>query len=290
MTKFGENLAVLFADISGSIRLYESSGDARAFEMISGCISRLSAIIEKHKGTVIKSMGDGLMASFATADDALPVGSFLQHPEAKQDLEISVGFDFGPVIAQDGDVFGDTVNVAVRLTDLARGGEILMTEKAARLLSPALRCHTSFFDKMHVKGRAEPLRVFRFEPPQWDQTAVLSATNVTTESIAVLSLRYQGAEILISAESDRFVVGRDEGCDLQVLRHYVSRQHAVIEFKRGNFYLTDSSTNGTYIVTESDQRFQLKRESAQLPESGTLSLGRSPEKNQGELIQFRRGG
>ena len=290
MTESGENLAVLFADISGSTRLYESSGDAQAFEMISGCIRRLSDIVEKHKGTVIKSMGDGLMVSFETADGALWVSSLLQESEAKQDLKISVGFDFGPVIEQDGDVFGDTVNVAARLSDLARGGEILLTENAARLLSPALRCHTSFFDKMHVKGRAEPLRVYRFEPPQSDQTAVLSATVVTTESIAVLSLLYHGAEMLISAESDRFVVGRDEDCDLQMLRHYVSRQHAVIEFKRGNFYLTDNSTNGTYIVTDSDQRFQLKRESAQLPESGTLSLGRSPEKNQGELIQFRRGG
>ncbi len=290
MTESGENLAVLFADISGSTRLYESSGDARAFEMISGCLGRLSAIVEKHQGTVIKSMGDGLMASFATADAALSVGSFLQDSEAKQDLEVSVGFDFGPVIAQDGDVFGDTVNVAARLSDLARGGEILMTEKAARLLSPVLGCHAAFFDKMHVKGRAEPLWVYRFEPPQVDQTEVLSATGVSGQSVVVLLLCYHGTEISVSAEADRFVMGRGEGCDLLVPQPYVSRQHAVIEFKRGNFHLTDSSTNGTYVVAEAAQCFQLKRESAQLSVSGTLSLGRAPEKNQGELIQFRRGG
>lgn len=289
MTDRGENLAVLFADIGGSTRLYESSGDQRAFELISSCIGRLTAIIEKHQGTVIKSMGDGLMASFATADSALSVGSFLQESEAKQDLEISVGFDCGSVIEQDGDVFGDTVNVAARLSDLARGGEILMTEQAARLLSPGLGCHAAFFDKMHVKGRAEPLRVYRFEPPQADTTEVLSATGVGTRSVAVLPLCYRGTEITVSAEADCFVMGRGEGCDLLVPVLYVSRQHAVIEFKRGNFHLTDVSTNGTYIVSETAQFVHLKRESAQLPESGTLSLGRAPDKNQGELIRFRRG-
>ena len=83
MTKKDESRAVMFADISGSTRLYETSGDAQAFEAISGCIARLSAIVEKHKGTVIKSMGDGLMASFPTADAALSVGSFLQDSEAE---------------------------------------------------------------------------------------------------------------------------------------------------------------------------------------------------------------
>ena len=139
MIESEESLAVMFADISGSTRLYESSGDAQAFEMISGCIGRLTALVEKHKGTVIKSMGDGLMVSFASADEALWVGSILQGAEADQDLDVSVGFDFGPVIERDGDVFGDTVNVAARLSDVARGGEILMTEKAAALLSPPLR-------------------------------------------------------------------------------------------------------------------------------------------------------
>lgn len=290
MTRPEENAAVLFADISGSTRLYESSGDARAFEMISGCIARLSEIIQAHGGTVIKSMGDGLMVSFASADEALSVGSFLQQSEAERPLDISVGFDFGPVIEQGGDVFGDTVNVAARLSDLARGGEILMTEKAARLLSPALRGHTAFFDKMHLKGRVEPLRVYRFEPPQADQTEVLSATGVSARPVAVLQLCYRDSEVAISAEADRFVMGRGESCDLQVPQLYVSRQHAVIEFRRGSFYVTDQSTNGTYVLTETDECFQLKRESALLSESGTLSLGRRPEKNQAELIQFRRGG
>lgn len=288
MSHSGDQAAVLFADISGSTRLYEASGDARAFEMVSGCIARLSEIVQAHKGTIIKSMGDGLMASFANADGALTVASFLQQSEAEQALEISVGFDFGPVIEQGGDVFGDTVNVAARLSDLARGGEILMTEKAVDLLSPALRSSTAFFDRMYLKGRTEPLRVYRFEPPQADRTEVLSVTGVAAKSIAVLQLSYRGAEVSMSAEAAPFLLGRGEDCDLQVAQTFVSRRHAVIEFRRGNFHLTDQSTNGTYIVTEAEDCVQLKRETVLLTESGLISLGRRPDKAESELVRFRR--
>ena len=143
---------------------------------------------------------------------------------------------------------------------------------------------------MHLRGRAEPLRIYRYEPPQVDQTEILSATGVVGQSVAALLLRYHGSEILVSAETAGFVLGRGDICDLQVLQAHVSRQHAVIEFRRGNFYLTDQSTNGTYVVNETDECIRLKRESAQLSGSGVLSLGRAPDKNEGELIEFRRGG
>ena len=72
-------LAILFADVVGSTRIYEVMGDLRARDMVLTCVEIMRAATEQNHGTVIKTIGDEIMATFPTANDALNAGSRMQH-------------------------------------------------------------------------------------------------------------------------------------------------------------------------------------------------------------------
>ena len=82
-------------------------------------------------------------------------------------------------------------------------------------------------------------------------------------------------------------MGREDQCDLVVEGDLVSRRHATIEVKDDRYTLTDQSSNGTFVVLADDRRLCLKREHVQLVGSGQISLGQSPDDNEGDLIGFQ---
>ena len=71
MARKAATLAIVFADISGSTKLYERLGDAIARELVAQCLGVMSEYIEKHSGRVIKTIGDEIMSTFPTADQAV---------------------------------------------------------------------------------------------------------------------------------------------------------------------------------------------------------------------------
>ncbi len=97
-------VAIVFADVVGSTKLYELLGDARARDMVGICIDVMRAATDQNHGTVIKTMGDEVMATFPTADDALNAAAQMQkqivlHPQLKVDeqtVAIRIGCNFGP--------------------------------------------------------------------------------------------------------------------------------------------------------------------------------------------------
>ena len=117
-------LAILFADVVGSTRLYELMGDLRARDMVAICIDCMRSATEQHQGTVIKTMGDEVMATFPSADEALNAAAQMQqqisvHAQLKVDgqaVAIRVGCHYGPVVLENRDVFGATVHTANRMT------------------------------------------------------------------------------------------------------------------------------------------------------------------------------
>lgn len=123
-----ENCAVLFADVAGSTKLYEALGDKLAKKLVDEVLAALTIITRRHGGRVIKTIGDEAMCVFASAErgfyaaidiqqkiDTVPVVSGSKR-------RIRIGFHAGPVIEEKGDVFGDTVNTAARMSGLARHG------------------------------------------------------------------------------------------------------------------------------------------------------------------------
>ena len=108
--------AVLFADVSGSTKLYETAGDQVAKAAIDECVRIMREKTEGAKGRVIKTIGDEVMAAFDSADNAFRASCEMQWriadlpPIGTDQLAVRVGFHHGPAIEQDNDVFGDAVN------------------------------------------------------------------------------------------------------------------------------------------------------------------------------------
>src|SRR5260370_36146168 len=136
-------VAIVFADVVGSTKLYELLGDLRAREMVGICIDVMRAATDQNHGTVIKTMGDEVMATFPTADDALNAAAQMQkqivlHPQLKVDeqtVAIRIGCNFGPVVLENRDIFGSAVHTANRMTSQAKAGQIITTATMAERLS-----------------------------------------------------------------------------------------------------------------------------------------------------------
>ena len=120
-------LAVLFADVVGSTKLYDTLGDVTAKQMIDECLAVLQGVVQKYGGRVIKTIGDEIMCVLPSADSGCLAATDMHHkvmalPTVSQvKRSVRIGFHFGPVIEENNDVFGDTVNVAARMAGLAKG-------------------------------------------------------------------------------------------------------------------------------------------------------------------------
>src|SRR5262245_9330925 len=112
MNRNETDLAVLFADVAGSTRLYEKLGNAQALVAIGRCLDTVRAVCQGHGGRIVKTIGDEAMAVFPAVDEATEAAAEIQQkiaalaPIGGARLSMRVGFHFGPAIEADGDVFG----------------------------------------------------------------------------------------------------------------------------------------------------------------------------------------
>ncbi len=284
MSRKAANISIVFADISGSTRLYETLGDAVARELVSGCLALMTEHIDKHGGTVIKTIGDEIMCTFPSAEQAVMASMGMQegvdedlphrNPNTPTTLTIRVGLHHGPAILESGDVFGDAVNLAARMAGLAKGGQIITTSETADQLGPALRASTRHLDRISVKGKAEEIDIFEVIWQAEDVTRMATGLLKTQARTAKLTLQYHDARVELDQDmAAPLVMGRGRKADLVVNDTMASREHARIECRRGKFILTDMSTNGTYVRTKDGPSF-LRREDVVLTGSGKIALGR----------------
>src|SRR4051812_45189626 len=137
--------AVLFADVTGSTRLYESQGDTVGHRTIRGCIDLMRRATEALGGRVVKTIGDEVLAVFGGAGAAARAAMDMhmgveQLPEvAGNKLTLRIGFHGGPVLQKENDIFGDTVNLAARLAGHAQAGQVILSRATAGALSAELR-------------------------------------------------------------------------------------------------------------------------------------------------------
>lgn len=268
---------VLFSDVCGSTALYERQGDRAAFPLIRQALSRMSETVESRGGRVIKTIGDEVLALFSDARQAVDAATAIREAGPSR-LQVRVGIHRGPVIEQDGDVFGDTVNVAARVVSLAKAGEVLMTREVVDALPPDTRRWTRRLPAMAVKGKAEPVGLYQLVLPDDEMTVVAGDSMSRSGLLAadVLVVRFGERQVRLDAGSDPLVLGRDPECSLVVARSRVSRRHATIERVQRAFCVRDHSTNGTWLVAPG-LRMTLKRNSVTLPRAGRLWLGARPE-------------
>lgn len=286
--------AVLFADISGSTSLYETLGDALAKRVIDECLDDMRAATARHGGRVVKTIGDELMCVFPDADRVAIAASEMQQaiddlaPVSGVKRAIRVGFHVGPVIASEGDVFGDTVNTAARMAGLAKGGQIYTTAGAVQMMSPIVRSQTRRIASLAVKGKGDEIDVCEVLWQAGDDLTMATASMMEPAPPEVaLDLVHGARRIELAGSNAKAVIGRDAACQIVLADRKASRVHARIEKRRDKFVLVDQSTNGTFVSFDGEAEIALRREEVILRGSGRIVFGHGIAESAEDVVAFR---
>ncbi len=283
-------VTVLFADVSGSTKLYESEGDKAAMEAIARCTDVLRQSVESSGGRVIKTIGDEVMAILPTPDAAAFAAGQMQHSidalplVGATKLGIRIGFHCGPVLQQGNDIYGDTVNVAARLVEQAGSGQIITSHETSDQLGPLFSGFKRPLYAVHLKGKLEDVELCELI---WrrahDET--VSSSSPPKSGASVLRLRYRNQEIIHRRTNDSVTIGRSPECGLVLTNAKASRQHCIIEKRHDSCVLVDQSTNGTYVTEEGIIESLLRREEFRLGKHGWIAFGQ-PRAETEEVIEY----
>ncbi len=163
-----QETTLLFSDIVGITRYFDKFGDMAGRKRIQKHNQLLFPVIQRHRGRVLKTIGDAIMAYFLVPDDGVEAAIEMQQALEKVNratsdedarINIRIGLHTGPCIIEDQDVFGDAVNVASRVSGRADGDEILISEVTRSQLNRAKE-HTEFSSETTLKGKTEEFSLF----------------------------------------------------------------------------------------------------------------------------------
>lgn len=277
-------VAIMFADVVGSTQLYEQLGDMDARNMVARCLEIMREATEHQGGTVIKTMGDEVMATFPEADSAMNAARQMQQQISTDDslalenghVAIRIGCHFGPVVQENKDIFGSAVHTANRMTSQAKAKQIITTASTVDQLSPEWRTTVRQIDVAQVRGHSNDVALFEvlWQPEEATSMLPTIGWGKGKERESKLSLRFQGREIVLGSNKNSATLGRAEDNDLVVKGNLISRLHARVESNRNKFMLVDESTNGTFIQTISGDEIFVRRDSTELAGEGVIGLGR----------------
>ncbi len=288
-------LAIVFTDISGSTSLYESLGDDNAHKLVNSCITAVSKVVSDYHGTVIKTIGDGVMSTFADAGMAVNASISMQKaldslhlsiPDKNVVLNMRIGLHWGPVIKQNYDVFGDAVNVAARMVALAKPRQILTTEQTIDSLPTGFDVNLKRADRTTIKGKGGEFSLYEIVWEEQDQTIMLSNDPTIPVISTRLHLSMGEKELFIDINKPAAVLGRQAYNDIVVSEVTASRMHARIEYRHGKFILIDKSTNGSYVSMEGKKSVFVHNDEIVLGSRGYISLGCEVNGESPQAIHF----
>ena len=280
--------SVLIADIVNSTALYEQLGDTQARALVSGGIRALSDTVVAAGGWVVKEMGDGILTCFK-CDTAMSAALEMMEKMELHGLEIRVGIHFGEVIEVNRDIFGDVVNTAARIAGIARANEILISHPFWNQLEPDFQERARSVPPVSVKGKREALQLFSILRDGDDAiSGELTMAIVEPEqesSTRRIELVYAGQAFALEGEGS-IQLGRGSKCEIVVAHHKVSRIHARIFYRKPDYVIADSSTNGTFIVPENGSQAHILRRDTVLFGSGVIYPGAAPGTENAQAVGF----
>jgi adenylate cyclase len=280
---------ILFADIAGSTLLYESAGDDVAHRKVAACLATLAKISAGKSGRVVKTIGDEILAVFDCVDHALLAACDMQLAFREWGhIRLRIGFHAGHVVDADGDVFGDAVNLAARVVELANPGQILMTSEAFDQLAAPLKHSCRELYSTSVRGRAAAVTLFEAVcVPDGELTVIMggrSPADAHTGSRLVLTV--VGTTREFGEDSAPATIGRGPANALVINLPTASRHHASIAVVKGKFVLTDTSSNGTYVQLANGDQYVLRREEFILGGAGSIGLGAPVDQCGDQVLRF----
>ena len=277
-------VVILFADVVGSTQLYDKFGDTKASETVAYCLDVMKDATHQFDGTVIKTIGDEVMSTFPTADDAMAAAAQMQarlsaDPGDDGDhipVSIRIGCHWGPVVQEQNDIFGAAVHTANRMTSQAKAKQIVMSGVTVEQMTEEWAAQTRQIDIATVRGRLDEVALFELLWQPDEATSMVPTLELKSKKKngTRLVLRFRDTKVEVTDQKTHINMGRGDENDLVVKGNLISRVHARIEKRRGKFMLIDQSTNGTFLQTVKGEETFVRRDSTQLVGEGTIGLGR----------------
>lgn len=287
---------MLFADLRGSTGLYETIGNADATRLVTQSVTLVARVVNLCGGTVVKTLGDGLMAMFDRSPAALRAAEEMHEAleriglasHAPVRLKLQVAVARGEVVEMAGDFFGDAVNVAARLLDHAGDNETLATSTVILDLPAVDQARFRNLDRIQLRGRSESVQVYLLEAHRFGDTAATAYGDIppTTDPEGI-RLTWFDLNRVYAPTSLPVVLGRSPQATYCIDDSRVSRSHARIDWHGGTFQLIDLSFNGTYVRFANDsETVSLRRGTCTLHGSGVIGLGSAPNEVSAPCVRF----
>ena len=289
-------VAILFADVVGSTQMYDKFGDTKASETVADCLDVMKNATHQFNGTVIKTIGDEVMATFPSVDEAMNAAVMMQaqitadnKQEDRIQVSIRIGCHFGPVVQEQNDIFGAAVHTANRMTSQAKAKQIIISGETVELLGPELQKQTRQIDVATVRGRLDEVALFELLWNPEEATSMLPTIGWQNRGKAAskMILTFRDSEVEVSDKRKSVNIGRADDNDLVIKGNLISRIHAKVELSRGRFVLVDQSTNGTFLQDAQGDEIFVRRDSTELGGEGTIGLGRAEEPGTSMSIHYK---
>jgi len=274
-------LTVLFADICRSTVLFNRLGDQEALNLIMKALELAGEIVTGQNGTIIGTIGDEIMCTFTSPEDALisarQIHKMMQTTTLMQSnqLAMRVGINSGTVVSLSNSVYGDTVNIAARLAQQAKANQSLLSSNTIASINEILRDQIRQVGKINLRGKAGAIEIHELLETDTEEEITEVSTNeeLVTRSF-LMTARYRTREMRFDPMLVRFLFGRGQDCDQTIDHPTISREHAEILYHNGQFLLRDFSTNGSHVI-QGDNHEQIHRSSVELKGKGQIFLGRT---------------
>ena len=205
--------AILAADVAGYSRLMGVDEEGTLAALKAYRQELIDPKIAEHRGRMVKTTGDGALVEFASAVDAVRCAMEIQRamtersaeiPEERR-IEFRIGINVGDIIIDEGDIYGDGVNIAARLETLANPGAICLSDNTYQQIKGKLALDVSDMGEQPLKNIASPVRVYRVQLSSAASTARTTLPIPDKPSIAVLPFDNLSAEPNQGYLADGFV-------------------------------------------------------------------------------------
>jgi adenylate cyclase len=305
---------VVFCDLVGSTGLFEKLGDTTASHLVIQLTRALSRTITQFEGRVVKTLGDGIFAVFPKEEQAVNACCDIQRELMEQPLmlfadeklalssgtfrslalALQIGMESGEVVEINGDCYGDAVNSAARLADLAGARQILTSQRVYDALPESRRSELSSLGPMFLRGKGEATPVYRIH---WQKSSeldadatMLGASFKQAQRTQELCLSFAGRVVKLQQSGSAIKaiqMGRAPSCELEVSDPRVSRTHASVQVRGNQFVLTDASSYGTWVYAGGQSEpIVLRRTDCVLVGEGEIALGCERTAEKAAIVRF----
>jgi adenylate cyclase len=289
-----DDLAVLFADFAGSTEMFRRLGDVEALAILNAWFAVVRQLLPAYRGRLIKTLGDAVLCLFPDADRAAQAAAAMHEAVRTLDsgattLRLRIGMHTGPVVVGGNDIYGDTVNVAAYLTDVAETNQIVLSDDTAADLSPALRDRVRALFRTVLKKTQTPIAVC--EVLWFDPSSATVAEGRPRASRAVtcgLSLYLDGERWRLDHQREVLRLGSGAGCNIRVSNPAVAEEHALLRVDGVRCLLRDCSEGGTYVLEPGREEYLVRRTEVEIGDHGEIRLGHGRQDHAVPAIVFRR--